>query len=138
MEHVSKDFWSRMPRDPFEGDPDDPASLLDPVDSVEEFPPLSEEERVEVSEDLTAVRAFRAAMAPDGFLGVCMTCDDCQEMHFYTWDVLEGHYLTLLQGKESPVHEPEYAPDVERYVPWEYCAGYTDAKMRGRTSRWPF
>ena len=41
-----------MPRDPFEGAPDDPSHLLDPD---EPFEPLSDQERVEVTEDLDVV-----------------------------------------------------------------------------------
>ena len=63
-----------MPRDPFEGDPDDPSHLLDPD---EPFEPLTDEERVEVLEDLRSVRQFRNVLVPEGLLGVCMMCDDC-------------------------------------------------------------
>ena len=86
-----------MPRDPFEGDPDDPSHLLDPD---EPFEPLSDQERVEVTEDLEAVREFRAVLAPEGLWGVSMMCDDCAEMHFYNWDVLETHYKLLLDGQQ--------------------------------------
>ncbi|MBV7294729.1 DUF5319 domain-containing protein [Corynebacterium sp. TAE3-ERU12] len=118
-----------MPRDPFEDDPNDPSRLLEPE---EHFEPLTEQEREEVRTDLACVREFRAAMSPVGFLGVCMVCEDCQQMHFYTWEMLENHYLLLLAGKQSPVHEPEFDPDVTRYAPWDYCLGYTDARMRRR------
>ena len=113
-----KDFWSSMPRDPFEGDPDDPSHLLDPD---EPFEPLTDEERVEVAEDLDAVRLW----------GVCMQCEECEEMHYYNWDVLEAHYHLLLAGEQSPVHEPEFSPDPSRYAPWDYCAGFVDGR-RGR------
>ncbi|MEJ5919132.1 MULTISPECIES: DUF5319 domain-containing protein [unclassified Corynebacterium] len=117
-----------MPRDPFENDPNDPASLLEPD---EPFEPLSNKERQEVRQDLSAVREFRAALEPEGLSGVCMMCEDCNEMHYYTWDALEGHYLMLLAGQASPVHEPEFNPDPNKYAPWEYCAGFVD----GRRSR---
>ena len=125
---VNRDFWSSMPRDPFEGDPDDPSHLLDPD---EPFEPLSDQERVEVTEDLEAVREFRAVLAPEGLWGVSMMCDDCAEMHFYNWDVLETHYKLLLDGQQSPVHEPQFDPDPSRYAPWDYCAGFIDGR-RGR------
>ena len=55
-----------MPRDPFEGDPDDPSHLLEPD---EPFVPLTAQERREVEEDLEAVRTFRADLAPRGLWG---------------------------------------------------------------------
>lgn len=52
-------------------------------------------------------------------------------MHFYNWDVLETHYKLLLDGQQSPVHEPQFDPDPSRYAPWDYCAGFVDGR-RGR------
>ncbi|ALA66757.1 DUF5319 domain-containing protein [Corynebacterium lactis] len=125
---VNHNFFEGLPRDPFEGDPDDPANLLEPD---EPFAPLTDQERREVIEDLAAVREFREVLTPEGLLGISMLCEDCGEEHFYNWDVLETHYLMLLAGQESPVHEPQFDPDVRRYAPWEYCAGFVD----GRRSR---
>lgn len=126
---VNHDFWSGMPKDPFEGDPDDPTHLLDPE---EPFAPLSEQERLEVLQDLDLVREFRSVLAPEGLLGICMLCDDCGDMHYYNWDVLESHYLMLLSGQESPVHEPEFEPDIRRYAPWDYCLGFVDGRRAQR------
>ena len=47
-----------------------------------------------------------------------MPCEDCGDDHYYGWDVMETHFLTLLAGHNSPVHEPEFAPDITRYAPW--------------------
>ncbi|MDO4610453.1 DUF5319 family protein [Corynebacterium sp.] len=132
---MSRDFWSSMPIDPFDGDPDDPSHLLEPDDPVEE---LDDEERAEVAEDLDAVRLFRRVMAPEGFLGVAMPCDECDEMHFYPWSVLEDHYTSLLAGVPSPVHEPALDPEVERYAPWDYCAGFVDGRRTARRGRRPW
>lgn len=126
---MSDHFWHSMPKDPFEDDPDDPSRL---IGDEAEFEPLDERERLEVIEDLAAVRAFRRIMSPAGFLGVSMLCEDCGEPHFYAWDVLEAHYLTLLSDRPSPVHEPEFAPDEDRYAPWDYCAGYVDGWLGRR------
>ena len=129
---VNHNFFSSMPRDPFEGDPNDPASFLEPD---EPFAPLTDQERREVLEDLAAVRLFRTALSPEGLLGVCMLCEDCGDEHFYNWEVLENHYLMLLSGQASPVHEPQFDPDPSRYAPWDYCAGFVDGLRSRRPGR---
>lgn len=126
---MSHNFFSAMPQDPFEGDPDDPSHLLEPD---EPFTPLTDQERREVEEDLSLVRRFREVLSPEGLLGIVMLCEDCGEPHYYNWDVLETHYLTLLSGQESPVHEPQFTPEVNRYAPWEYCAGFLDGRNSAR------
>lgn len=126
---MSSNFFPGMPQDPFEGDPEDPSHLLEPD---EPFAPLTDQERREVLADLAAIREFRSVLAPEGLLGIVMPCEDCGDDHYYGWDVMETHFLTLLAGHNSPVHEPEFAPDITRYAPWEYCAGFVDGRRRSR------
>jgi hypothetical protein len=121
---VSVDFDdSLMPPDPFADDPEDPAALFD--DDVDE--PLSDDERHALREDLANVRRFRELLEPRGVLGVAMTCDDCQELHYYDWPILVSNLSTMLNDGPVPVHEPGADPDPDFYVPWDYCAGYADA-----------
>lgn len=120
---MSNDFWSSMPRDPFEDDPVDPSFLLEPEEPME---PLTDQERTEVREDLGLVQRFRQVMGPAGFEGVCRMCEDCDEMHYYPWDVLEAHYRSLLNDELSAVHEPAFDPNVDAYAPWEYCVGFIE------------
>ena len=56
-----------------------------------------------------------------------MWCHDCQEEHFYPWDLLRNSLELLLETGEVPVHEPAFQPDPDEYVPWEYARGYIDA-----------
>ncbi len=126
---MTNNSWSSLPQDPFEGDPNDPSFLLEPDD---EFVPLTQIEKMEVTEDLMAVRTFRTELEPEGIKGICMMCEDCSEMHYYNWDVLESHYADLLDGVPSPVHEPQFDPNPLHYAPWEYCAGYVDGKRNRR------
>lgn len=116
-------FDSLMPQDPFEGDPNDPAALFD---KEEPLPPLSDEERRHIIEDMELVTKFRAVLEPRGVLGIFFMCDDCQENHYYGWDIMEANMRATLTGELSPVHEPSARPDVRAYVPWDYCLGFLD------------
>ncbi|MDR1999487.1 MAG: DUF5319 family protein, partial [Frankiaceae bacterium] len=51
------------PLDPFLGDPDDPAQLLDEVEPAE---PLNDAERDEVLADLEELERFRVLLEPRG------------------------------------------------------------------------
>lgn len=129
-----------MPPDPFAGDPDDPASFLEPDD---DYPgePVTDEERTLLQEDLANVRRFRTLLEPRGVRGISMLCDDCDELHYYDWPIILSNISTILHGEAVPVHEPGAAPDPDFYVSWEYCAGYADAadwmgqRLRGNGPR---
>ncbi|MEX0869662.1 MAG: DUF5319 family protein, partial [Nitriliruptoraceae bacterium] len=54
-------------------------------------------------------------------------CHDCAEEHYYPWDMLRENLTLLLETGEAPVHEPAFAPEPSRYVPWDYARGYVDA-----------
>lgn len=117
----------QMPPDPFADDPNDPASFLEP-DEVEEFmEPLGAEERIALREDLNNVRTFRELLEPHGVRGVSMMCEDCEEMHYYDWGIIESNIQTLLRNDVMPIHEPSAAPNPQEYVTWDYCLGYADA-----------
>lgn len=112
-----------MPLDPFKDDPNDPASFIEDDDVVE---PLSEEERVAVIRDLAQVREFKEVLGPRQILGIYFLCEDCDQMHYYDWDIMEQNMIASLNGELPPVHEPSAQPDVEAYVPWDYALGYLD------------
>lgn len=112
-----------MPLDPFKDDPNDPASFIEDDDVVE---PLSEEERVAVIRDLAQVREFKEVLGPRQILGIYFLCEDCDQMHYYDWDIMEQNMIASLNGELPPVHEPSTQPDVEAYVPWDYALGYLD------------
>ena len=60
-------FDPLMPQDPFADDPNDPAALFD---TEEPMPPLSDEDRRHILEDMELVAQFRAALEPRGILGI--------------------------------------------------------------------
>lgn len=112
------------PLDPFLGDPQDPASVLDDTEPVA---PLSDEERADVQADLAELREFRATLGPVGIDGIIVECGDCGEQHYFGWELMAANLLALLGEGRTHVHEPAYAPNHEAYVTWDYARGYTDA-----------
>ncbi|NLZ58403.1 MAG: DUF5319 domain-containing protein [Corynebacterium sp.] len=114
-----------MPRDPFADDPNDPASFLTDHDD-EPMEPLSEEEHKHVEQDLKLVTEFKRVLRPRGIEGIFFMCEDCDEFHYYDWDIMASNMRATLAGELSPVHEPSMQPNVEAYVPWDYCLGHLD------------
>ncbi len=112
------------PLDPFLGDPEDPAALLDDPEPAE---PLSDDERADVLADLDELAQFRATLAPHGVEGIAVECADCGEQHFFGWDLMAANLRALLGEGRTHVHEPAYSPDPDAYVSWDYARGYCDA-----------
>jgi uncharacterized protein DUF5319 len=117
------------PLDPFAGDPDDPASQLPRVTDAEDFEPLTASEREEVLGDLGDLEVFRSLLEPRGTRGLVVDCDECEEPHYFDWDLLIGNLRHLLDAGHTRVHEPAYEPDSSRYVSWEYARGYADGVL---------
>ena len=93
----------------------------------DEEAPLDEHETTLVQRDLEDLADFEAAFRPEGYRGVAVFCHDCVEDHYYEWDMLRENLQLLIDSGEVPVHEPAFAPEPDRYVPWEYARGYVDA-----------
>jgi hypothetical protein len=110
--------------------PDEPqGDDFDGFEDPDEFSdlPLDEHESQLVEQDLTDLADFEAAFRPEGYRGVAVWCQDCAEEHYYPWDMLRENLTLLLDTGETPVHEPAFAPEPSRYVPWDYARGYVDA-----------
>lgn len=118
---VNKD--PQMPPDPFAGDPNDPASFLE---ADEPAPPLTEEEREALTHDLAMMRRAKEKLQPRGILGFFYFCEDCEDVHYYDWDIMSANLAATLRGELAPVHEPSAQPDITAYVTWDYAAGYLD------------
>lgn len=88
---------------------------------------LDDHESALVRQDLTDLDRFYRTFSAEGYRGVSVYCHDCAEEHFYEWDMLRENLEVLLDTGETPVHEPAFQPDPEKYVPWEYARGYVDA-----------
>lgn len=114
----------QMPPDPFADDPNDPASFFEPD---EDYPPLTEDEKQALHEDLRNVRDFRKLLQPRGIRGISMVCEDCEDTHYYDWSIIESNITTMLNNETVPVHEPSAKPNPDEYVTWDYCLGYADA-----------
>ncbi|QNP91913.1 MULTISPECIES: DUF5319 domain-containing protein [Corynebacterium] len=131
-------FNDRMPPDPFADDPNDPASFLEPD---EDNIPVTEEEKVGLRQDLKFVREFRKLLEPRHVRGITMFCEECDEPHFYDWNIIESNITLMLEDQPMPVHEPLVQPNPHDYVTWDYCLGYTDAAeyyTRGTHLKFPW
>ena len=113
-------FFANMPRDPFADDPNDPASFLE---EDEQVMPLTDDDRIAIIHDLALVQKFASILGPRGIDGIFFLCEDCQENHFYEWDIMAANMRATLEGELAPVHEPGAEPDPSRYVPWDYALG---------------
>ncbi|HVF04921.1 MAG TPA: DUF5319 domain-containing protein [Frankiaceae bacterium] len=120
-----------QPRDPFLDDPADPAGMLDDEEAVA---PLSPEEREDVLADLSDLEVYRALLEPRGVRGLVVDCDDCDEPHFFGWDLLRANLRHLLDEGQTRVHEPAFSPDPADYVSWEYARGYADGALEAAES----
>jgi hypothetical protein len=117
----------RTPIDPFHGDPADPAAALGDDDDVAE--PLSPSEREDVLADLEDLEVFQTLLQPRGVRGLVVDCDDCEEPHYFSWDLLRGNLRHLLDAGQTRVHEPAFSPDPADYVSWDYARGFADAVL---------
>ena len=115
-----------LPHDPFADDPDDPARALD---DPQVRTPMAPEEREEVLSDLEDVEVFEALLSPRGVKGVVAHCGDCEDAHYFSWDLLRANLRHLLDAGTTRVHEPAFAPDPSQYVTWDDARGYTDASL---------
>ena len=89
--------------------------------------PLDEREAAMVARDLADLAEFEETFAPEGYRGVAVFCHDCVEEHLYPWGMLRENLTTLIETGETPVHEPAFAPEPDRYIPWDYARGYVEA-----------
>jgi hypothetical protein len=115
------------PLDPFADDPNDPAAALS--DDEDAVPPLSPSEREEVLADLEDLEVFRALLEPRGVRGLVVDCDDCQEPHYFAWELLRSNLQHLLDAGQTRVHEPAFSPDPAQYVSWDYARGFADGVL---------
>jgi RNase P subunit RPR2 len=101
----------------------------DDFDELDDFDdePLDEHETAMIQQDLTDLADFEATFRSEGYRGVAVWCPDCVEEHYYPWDMLRENLQLLLDTGETPVHEPAFAPEPDRYIQWDYARGYVDA-----------
>ncbi|WP_233195587.1 DUF5319 family protein [Corynebacterium sp. 13CS0277] len=119
-------FPNELPLDPFANDPNDPAKLLDDLD---DFPVITPKDRQDAAADLQTIQLVRPVLSLRGVDGTCFTCEDCEQVHYYPWDMLEAAVRATMNGEVAPIHEPAVNQDPTRYVSWDYLLGYADGMM---------
>jgi hypothetical protein len=114
------------PLDPFADDPGDPTAGLD---DDEELAPLTPDEVEEIAADLADLEVFQVLLEPRGMRGLVVDCQDCEEPHYFAWDLLRANLRHLLAEGQPRVHEPAFSPDPSEYVSWDYARGFADAVL---------
>lgn len=114
------------PLDPFAGDPEPDRDLTGADGTGADSDMLAPEERQDVLDDLADLEVYQALLRPLGIRGLVIDCDDCQEPHYFDWDLLRGNLRHLLDSGRPRVHEPAFDPDPDHYVTWDYARGYAD------------
>jgi hypothetical protein len=93
--------------------------------------------RAALLDDLADLAEFRSALEQRGFLGVVISCPDCEEEHFFGWSLLRENLEHILQHGEPRVHEPAFEPAVDHYVTWDYAKGFVDGLLEGENEQGP-
>lgn len=116
------------PLDPFADDPGDPAAAFG-GDDYDDDPaaPLTADEEAEITADLADLEVFQVLLEPRGVRGLVVDCQDCEEPHYFAWDLLRANLRHLLDEGQPRVHEPAFSPDPSEYVSWDYARGFADA-----------
>jgi hypothetical protein len=117
----------KAPLDPFRGDPADPTAALGHDDDPVE--PLSPHERENVLADLEDLEVFQTLLEPRGVRGLVVECEDCEEAHYFGWELLRANLRHLLDVGQTRVHEPAFSPDPSEYVSWDYARGFADGAL---------
>ena len=102
---------------------------LDPDGETVDAEPLSAREREEVLSDLGELDVFRTLLEPRGTRGLVVDCDDCDEPHYFAWDLLTANLRSLLDFGATRVHEPAFSPNPSEYVTWDYARGFVDGVL---------
>ena len=123
------------PLDPFADDPGDPAALFDDSEfnassfDDDALAPLTPDEEAEIAADLSDLEVFQVLLEPRGVRGLVVDCQDCEEPHYFAWDLLRANLRQLLAEGQPRVHEPAFSPDPAEYVSWDYARGFADATL---------
>ncbi|MBV8932445.1 MAG: DUF5319 domain-containing protein [Kutzneria sp.] len=123
-----------LPPDPFAGDPDDPARALGDLDD-HAVPPIGDEERAELIDDLSDLAVYQALLEPRGVRGVVVDCGECEDPHYHDWTLLRSSLEQLLNDGRIRPHEPAFDPNPADYVSWDYCRGYADGVTERESAR---
>lgn len=125
------------PRDPFTGDASGSEldselvaelARLDDEDD-EALEPIPPHEREGLLVDLEDIEVFSSLLGPRDVDGIVVDCRDCEEEHFFGWDLLRANLRHLLDAGSPRVHEPAFDPDPSRYVSWDYARGFADGVL---------
>ncbi len=96
--------------------------------------PLSPQDREEILSDIEDLEIFQTLLQPRGVRGLLVDCPDCEDQHFFEWELLRTNLRHLLDIGSTRVHEPAFAPDPADYVSWDYAQGFVDGVLEASES----
>lgn len=91
--------------------------------------PLEPSEREDILADLGDLEVFKTLLEPTGLRGIVVDCEDCEETHYFSWELMRANLQHLLDTGRTRRHEPPFRPDAKKYVTWDYARGYSDGVM---------
>jgi hypothetical protein len=91
--------------------------------------PLSPQDREEILVDIEDLEIFQTLLEPRGILGLLVDCVECEEQHFFGWELLRANLRHVLDVGTIRVHEPAFRPDPSAYVSWDYAQGFAHGVM---------
>jgi hypothetical protein len=91
--------------------------------------PLSPQDREEILDDIEDLEVFQTLLEPRGVRGLLVDCVECEEQHYFEWELLRSNLRHVLDVGGIRVHEPAFQPDPTCYVTWDYAQGFVDGVM---------
>jgi hypothetical protein len=91
--------------------------------------PLSPQDREEILVDIEDLEVFQTLLEPRGVRGMLVDCAECEEQHYFEWELLRANLRHVLDVGSIRVHEPAYQPDATHYVTWDYGQGFVDGVL---------
>jgi hypothetical protein len=91
--------------------------------------PLSPQDREEILVDIEDLEIFQTLLEPRGIRGLLVDCLECEEQHFFEWELLRANLRNLLDVGTIHAHEPAFRPDPSDYVTWDYARGFADGVL---------
>jgi hypothetical protein len=91
--------------------------------------PLSPQDREEILVDMEDLEIFQTLLEPRGIRGLLVDCVECEEQHFFEWELLRANLRHLLDVGTVQAHEPAFRPEPSDYVTWDYARGFADGVL---------
>ena len=90
--------------------------------------PLSPQDREEILVDMEDLEVFQTLLEPRGIRGLLVDCGECEEQHFFEWELLRSNLRHLLDAGRARARAG-LRPEPTDYVAWDYARGFADGVL---------